>query len=237
MEKLNNIESKEEADTRPELVLLPKYRFTRSKKKFPVYAAFKRVLDVLCSITGLTVLAPLFAVVAIAIKAEDGGPVIHKRICVGPDDKTYKMYKFRSMKVNADKMFDMFTHEQMKRYKSGDKFEDDPRITKCGKIIRKFSIDELPQIFSVLKNDMSIIGPRPVVEREAEAYGVQKELLLSVKPGITGYWQVNGRSDIPFLSDEAKKLQLYYAQNISFMLDFKILLKTFKVVICGKGAR
>ncbi len=237
MEKYNTMESEVEVEARPELVLVSKYRFTRRTRKLRAYAVIKRILDVSCSIAGLTVLAPLFAIVAIAIKAEDGGPVIHKRICMGPDNKTYKMYKFRSMKVNADKMFDMFTHEQLKRYRSGDKFEDDPRITKCGKIIRKFSIDELPQIFSVLKNDMSIIGPRPVVEREAEAYGAQKKLLLSVKPGITGYWQVNGRSDIPFLSDEAKKLQLYYAQNMSFMLDLKILIKTFKVVICGKGAR
>lgn len=139
--------------------------------------------------------------------------------------------------MDADNLERWLTPEQMERYRTDCKLEDDPRITKIGKILRKTSLDELPQLISVLKGDMSLVGPRPVVPREAEAYGEKKKLLLSVKPGITGWWQVNARSDIPFLCEEAKELQLYYAKHCSLTLDIKILFMTVAVVVKGKGAK
>lgn len=200
------------------------------------YRFVKRTFDIAASLFGLIILSPLFLVVAILIKAEDGGPVIHVRYCVGRNGKTYKMYKFRSMVVNADQIESFFSTELLNRYLSGEKLAYDPRITKIGALLRKTSIDELPQLMSVLKSDMSIIGPRPVIEREAQAYGEQRELLLSVKPGITGYWQVNGRGT-PYLSNEAKNMQLYYARNAGFLLDLSIIKKTISVVLSRAGAR
>lgn len=174
---------------------------------------------------------------AILIKHEDGGPVLHRRICVGKGDKTYIMYKFRSMTVNADNMLDQFTPEQLARYLRGEKLEDDPRITRIGRILRETSIDELPQLISVLQSNMSLVGPRPVIEREAAEYAEMREHLLSCKPGITGYWQVMGRGTVPFLSEEGKRMQLYYINHQSLWLDIKILFKTVGVVISKVGAR
>ncbi|KTE93864.1 hypothetical protein AT727_02605 [Desulfitobacterium hafniense] len=215
---------------------------TKKQKKYVlidghVYDFLKRSFDIIFAIMFLMIASPVMLVVAFLIKLEDGGPIVHARICIGKNNREYKMYKFRSMIPNADQMFQLFTPEQMERYKVGAKFDDDPRLTRVGKFIRRISIDELPQLFSVVRNDMSVIGPRPVIEREAAAYGENRNKLLSVKPGITGWWQVNGRSDCAYLSDEAKNLQLYYVDHRSMGLDIKILLKTFKVVFYGKGAR
>lgn len=162
---------------------------------------------------------------------------MHRRICVGKNDKTYIMYKFRTMMLDADDRLDMFTPQQREDYLHGVKIKDDPRITKIGKLLRSTSIDELPQLISILKSDMSLIGPRPVIEREAAEYGELREHLLSCKPGITGYWQVMGRGTVPFLSEEGKQLQLYYVDHQSFWLDIKILFKTVAVVISKVGAR
>lgn len=147
------------------------------------------------------------------------------------------MYKFRSMRVDADEMFDLFTPEQFEAYMQGVKIDDDPRVTKIGHFLRRTSIDELPQLISVLKGDMSLVGPRPVIEREAAEYGADREKLLSCKAGITGCWQVEGRGTIPFLSEEAKRLQLYYVENQSLGMDVRLLLRTVKVVLSRKGAK
>lgn len=209
----------------------------QEEKKKLLYSFLKRAFDIVASFCGLLILLPVFAIVALLIKADDGGPVIHTRICVGYNSRRYKMYKFRTMCVDADNLEKWLTSEQLEQYKTECKLENDPRITKIGKYLRKASIDELPQLMSVLKGDLSLVGPRPVVSHEAESYGEYKELLLSVKAGITGCWQVKGRSNIPFLSDEAKELQLYYATHCSIGLDLKILLQTVLVVLKGTGAK
>ena len=201
------------------------------------YRIVKRVFDVVCSALALVVLSPVFLIVAILIKREDGGPVLHRRICAGPNGKTYIMYKFRSMKVGADDMLDQFSPEQLEQYMRGVKIENDPRITKIGRFLRATSIDELPQLLSVLQSNMSLVGPRPVIEREAADYGALREHLLSCKPGITGYWQVMGRGTVPFLSEEGKNLQLFYVDHQSIWLDIKILFKTVGVVLSKVGAR
>lgn len=201
-----------------------------------VYRFVKRSFDVAASLVGLVILSPVFLATALAIKLEDGGPVIHKRYCVGKNG-TYIMYKFRSMKVNADDLIIDFKPDQKERYLRGEKLSDDFRITKVGYFIRKFSIDELPQLYSVLKGDMSLVGPRPVIEREAEEYGNQKEKLLSMRAGITGVWQVEGRGCVPFLSEEAKQMQTSYIDNCSIRLDIVLLLRTVGKVLKREGAR
>ena len=197
----------------------------------------KRLFDCVMSFMGLVLLSPFLLLIVLAIKLSDGGPAIHARICEGANGSTYKMYKFRTMVMDADNLERWLTPEQMEQYRRDCKLDDDPRVTKLGRFLRKASIDELPQFLSVLKGDMSLVGPRPVVSREADAYGADKELLLSVKPGVTGWWQVCARSSIPFLSEEAKALQLYYAAHSSLLLDMKILFMTVAVVLKRRGAK
>lgn len=200
------------------------------------YFAVKRCFDVVVSLLVLVLLSPLLLVVAILIKREDGGPVLHRRVCVGKGDRPYIMYKFRTMRVDADQRLDLFSDRDRELYLQGVKMEKDPRVTQIGAFLRKTSIDELPQLLSVLKSDMSLIGPRPVIEREAAVYGDGRELLLSCKPGITGLWQVRGRGTIPYLSEEAQRLQLEYVREQSLLLDIRILIETVKVVLTGRGA-
>ena len=207
------------------------------RKKNYLYLFIKRVFDLTCSVIALILLAPVFLIVAILIKHEDGGPVLHRRECVTQNGRTYIMYKFRTMMIDADDRLDMFTPQQREGYLRGVKIKDDPRITRIGKVLRSTSIDELPQLISVIKSDMSIIGPRPVIEREAEEYGELREYLLGCKPGITGYWQVMGRGTVPFLSDEGKQLQLYYVDHQSLWLDIRIFFKTVRVVLSKVGAQ
>ena len=196
------------------------------------YFALKRFLDITVSLGILVGLSPIFLIIATLIKLDDGGPVVHRRVCVGKDGH-YIMYKFRTMKTDADNLEKYFDSQQMESFLRGEKSKDDPRITRIGHILRKTSIDELPQCLSVLQNHMSIVGPRPVTDREAAAYGAERDTLLRCKPGITGWLQVNGRG-LAFLSDEAKEMQLYYVRNQSLQMDLRILLKTIKVVLGGE---
>lgn len=207
------------------------------KRKPLAYRVVKRGFDVAASLIGIVLSSPIMAAAAIMIKANDGGPVIHTRICQGAGGRTYKMYKFRTMVMDADNLERWMSPEQIGKYIAECKLDEDPRVTKPGRFLRKTSIDELPQLFSVLKGDMSLIGPRPVVESECQHY-TDKELalLLTAKPGITGYWQVNGRSDCTYESGERQKLELYYAANQSARLDLSILFKTVGVVLHGGGA-
>lgn len=201
------------------------------------YLAIKRTFDVVASAGALAILSPLLLVIAVLIKLDSPGPVLHRRICAGKNGRSYCMYKFRSMRADADNMLGLFTPEQLEAYMQGVKIDGDPRITRIGRVLRETSLDEIPQLISVLKGDMSIVGPRPVIEREAAEYGADREKLLSCRAGITGCWQVEGRGTIPFLSDEAKRLQLYYVDHQSLGLDVRLLLRTVKVVLSGKGAK
>lgn len=199
-----------------------------------MYSKIKRAIDILLSFLGLIILSPIFLIIAIAIKIDSKGPVffLHKRI--GKNGKEFKMYKFRTMCDNAEDMIKNFTEEQKKEFEKNYKLTNDPRITRVGKILRKSSLDELPQILNILKGELSIIGPRPVVRDELEKYGDQKQKLLSVKPGLTGYWAVNGRSDTTY--EERINMELYYVDHISFLLDIKIFFKTILVVLKREGA-
>ena len=206
---------------------------TKISKK--VYIKIKRVIDVILASVALILLSPLFAIIAIAIKIDSKGPVFfaHKRI--GKNGKIIKLYKFRSMVINAEELIKSFTPEQMREYKENYKLTNDPRITKVGKFLRKTSLDELPQLINIINGDLSIIGPRPVVADELEKYGVNKDKFLSVTPGLTGYWAVNGGSNTTY--EQRMEMELYYIDNLSLKMDIKVFFKTILSVLKKEGAR
>lgn len=173
-----------------------------------IYHFIKRTFDICASGIALILLSPLFLYVALRIKREDGGPVLYSQQRIGKNGKSFKMYKFRSMIVNADKMLEQLA-EQNEINGAMFKIKDDPRITKVGKLIRKYSIDELPQLYNVLIGDMSLVGPRPPLPSEVEQYTDYDKQRLTVMPGCTGLWQVTSRNDADF--DEMVELDIIYA--------------------------
>ncbi len=201
---------------------------------YKIYLFFMRAIDIILASIGIIVGLPIFIIVSIAIKLDSPGKVffVHNRI--GKNEKKIGIYKFRTMVDGADKLMHKFTDKQKFEYEKNYKLDDDFRITKLGKFLRRTSIDELPQLVNVLLGDMSLIGPRPVVKKELEKYGDNKDLLLSVKPGLTGYWQANGRSNTSY--EERVQMDLYYVNNKSLLLDIKIIFKTIITVIKKEGA-
>lgn len=202
------------------------------------FSISKRLLDIVMALLAIIVSLPITIAIAIAIKFEDGGPVLYKSERIGQYGKKFYMYKFRSMKLNADRLEDMLTPEELARYYKEFKLDNDPRITKVGAFIRKHSIDELPQFVNILKGDMALIGPRPLIEKEIEAnYPKKKDLLLSLKPGLTGYWQAYARNNAGYENGERQKMELYYIERACWKLDVKIIFRTAKVVLSGDGAQ
>ena len=202
------------------------------------FAFTKRLMDIVISLLALILSFPIMLATAIAIKIEDGGSIIYKTKRIGQYGKEFDIYKFRSMKLHADRLEDMLTPQELERYYKEFKLDNDPRITKVGAFIRRHSIDELPQFVNILKGDMAFIGPRPLVEKEIELnYPDNKDLLLSIKPGLTGYWQAFARNNVGYENGERQKMELYYIERSCWNLDIKILLQTVKVVIKGDGAR
>ena len=194
----------------------------------------KRVFDIVVSAILLVLLFPFFVLVALAIWLEDPGPVLFKQTRVGRWGALFTMWKFRSMFTDAEeRKKELMAQNEM----AGGvifKMKDDPRITKVGRIIRKASIDELPQLWNVLKGDMSLVGPRPPVPQEVNQYSLSDRRRLEVIPGITCIWQVSGRSDIPF--DQQVELDVQYIESQSFWTDIKILFKTVPALLFGTGA-
>ena len=200
-----------------------------------IYDYIKRFFDIIISFIALILLAPLFLIISVLIKLDDGGPVFYRHKRVGKNGRCINVYKFRSMVVNAGEIFEHFTQAQIDEFKKYYKLEDDPRITKIGNILRKTSLDELPQLFNIIKGDMSLIGPRPVIVKELEKFGDSESLLLSVKPGLTGWWACNGRSDTSY--EERVNLEIYYVNNYCAKLDLLCFIKTIKSVVRGRGAK
>lgn len=198
----------------------------------------KRLIDICGAIVGIIILIPVTAVVAVVnFICKDYGPLFYSQDRIGKDGKHFKMYKFRSMVVGADEILKKLLAENedlRKEFEATRKLQNDPRITKAGKILRKTSLDEFPQFINVLKGEMSLVGPRAVIDDEIEYFGNHKEEVLSVKPGITGYWAANGRSNTSY--DERVEMETYYANNVSIPLDIKILFKTVISVIKKEGA-
>jgi lipopolysaccharide/colanic/teichoic acid biosynthesis glycosyltransferase len=202
------------------------------------YRFVKRLFDIIFSCLALIILSPVFFVIAVIIKAGDGGPVIHKRQCMGRGKKLFFLYKFRTMVPDADdNPYKYLSPEQLELIKAGDKSDHDARITKSGKALRKFSLDELPQLLNITKGDMSLIGPRPITAEEYPTYtGIgEQQKLLSVRPGLTGYWQVHGRESLASSSDEAHAMQLHCANSIGFLFDIEIFLRTIVVLFKRTG--
>ena len=206
-----------------------------SKSKIKAYDILKRFIDIIIGTIGLIVCIPIFIIIGIAIKIDSKGPVFFKHKRIGKHGKKLEIYKFRTMIENAEEAMKNFTEEQKKEFAENFKLENDPRVTRVGKILRKTSLDELPQIINILKGEMSIIGPRPVVRSELKKYGSNQDKFLSVAPGLTGYWAANGRSDVSY--EERMALELYYVNNRSLILDMKIFFKTIGSVLKGRGAR
>lgn len=200
-----------------------------------LYFFIKRIFDLFTSILGLIVSLPVFIIIAILIKIEDKGPIFFKHKRIGKNGNLLYIYKFRTMVPNAEELLKTLTKEQKEEYRKNYKLDNDFRITKIGKILRKTSLDELPQLLNIIKGEMSLIGPRPIVEEELKKYGKNKTKFLSITPGLTGWWACSGRSDITY--KERIKLELYYVDNCSIMLDIKCLFKTIISVLKGRGAK
>ena len=202
------------------------------------YLGIKRLFDIILSLIGCLFLLPIALIVKISyILNKDYASIFFTQDRIGKNGKTFKFYKFRSMVVDADEILKELIKndkEAREEYKLNKKFKNDPRITKMGKILRKTSLDELPQLINVLKGDMSLIGNRPYLPREKEDMGNYFDEIVKTKPGITGYWQVNGRSNTTF--EERLKLEEYYSSHANICLDIKILFKTVYVVLFHKGA-
>ena len=213
--------------------------FNMEKTDISFYSITKRLFDILVSLVGILFLLPIMLVVKIMnIASKDYNPIFYCQERIGKNGKLFKFYKFRSMVPNADEILFKLLETDKKaaaEYKKNKKLKHDPRITKAGKILRKTSLDELPQLINVLKGDMSLIGNRPYLPREKEDMEGFYEEIIKTKPGITGYWQVSGRSDTTFR--KRLELETYYSNNYSWKLDIKIFFKTFSVVLFKKGAK
>ena len=204
-----------------------------------LYKITKRAIDIIGAIIGIILLIPTIILVYIARKIlkEDQGPLFYKQLRYGKNGKIFRLYKFRSMCINADKKLKEYldnNEDAKNEFEKTHKLQKDPRITKLGNFLRKTSLDELPQMINILKGEMSFVGPRPVISEEVEEYGVNKDKFLSVTPGLTGYWQVNGRSNTTY--EERMLMELYYVENCSLWLDTKIFFKTFITVFKKEGA-
>ena len=210
----------------------------KTNKKI-LYRAIKRMIDIIGAIVGIIFLIPTTIAVCLArkISKEDKGPLFYEQLRYGKNGKVFRLYKFRSMCIGADEKLKEYlanNEEARREFKKTHKLQNDPRITSIGNFLRKTSLDELPQVINILKGEMSFVGPRPVVEKEVEDYGKNKDKFLSVKPGLTGYWQVNGRSNTTY--EERMEMELYYVDNCSLWLDIKIFFKTFITVFKKEGA-
>lgn len=211
----------------------------KEKKTFNeiTYSFLKRTVDITASAAALLLLSPVFLVTSLAIRKDSDGPAMFTQKRIGKDGKLFEIYKFRTMVPDADKkLFEMLEKDEKAReeYKLNKKLKNDPRITKLGNFLRKTSIDELPQLINVLKGDMSLVGPRPYLPREIDDMGSYYDTIIESKPGITGLWQVSGRSNTTF--EQRLEFDKEYTENKGFLYDMGLLTKTVGVVVKKNGA-
>jgi exopolysaccharide production protein ExoY len=206
------------------------------KQKPPKARRSKRLLDLTLAAALIGLSAPVMALIALAVKL-DGGPALYAHRRIGPDGRSFRCWKFRSMVTNADQLFDQLIvqdDEARQEWESGFKLRSDPRVTPFGRFLRTHSLDELPQLFNVVAGTMSLVGPRPIVEAEIERYGASFASYCSCRPGITGLWQVHGRNDVNY--SRRVELDQRYARQWSLYLDLAILVKTVIVIARHDGA-
>ena len=199
-----------------------------------LYRFVKGLFDILFSLVLLIILSPLFVVISLFVCIGSKGAPFFLHYRVGKNGKIIYIYKFRTMVPHAEEMIASFTPSQKAEWEQNFKLKNDPRITRVGKILRATSLDELPQLFNILKGEMSFVGPRPVIESELEWYGSDRDKFLSVTPGLTGWWACHGRSTVGY--PERCKLELYYVDNASVLLDLKIMFRTVTSVFKRSGA-
>lgn len=211
----------------------PGYSSRHNYQKEYIYSMYKRILDVSVVLLGLIILAPVFLIIAILIKLDSAGPIIFKQSRCGKGGRGFALYKFRTMVKDAENKKSFLL-----RFNEMDgsifKIKNDPRVTRVGKWLRKLSLDELPQLVNILKGEMSLVGPRPLAREELSGNAIWRNVRLSVKPGLTGSWQIHERSLGSF--EDMVKWDLFYVNNQSLLLDSQILLKTPKAVLSGRGA-
>ena len=202
-----------------------------------LYRFIKRTFDIIISLLSLILLSPLFLIIVVLIRLDSKGKAFYKHKRIGKNGEIIYLYKFRSMYSDSkERLEELLKDPKIKKeWEENYKLDHDPRITKVGSFLRKSSLDELPQLLNILIGNMSIVGPRPVIEKEIEKYGANKDKLLSVTPGLTGWWACNGRSCTSY--EDRMKLELFYVINRSLILDIKIIIKTFISVIKRNGAK
>ena len=212
--------------------------FPKKGFSYGCYLFVKRTFDLIASTLFILIFSWLYLILAILVKCSDGGKIFYKHKRVGKNGKEIHLRKFRSMVKDADKIDVNLTSEQKELYEKEYKLDDDPRITKLGKFLRKTSLDELPNVFAVFTGAISVVGPRPIMKQEAEEkYGNDMTKLLSVKPGMIGWWGINGRNNCTYGSGERQKAELYYVDHCSIWLDIKIIFLTIIKVIKRDGAK
>jgi len=210
---------------------LAKERILNRKK---IFSFSKRCFDFFASAFGLLILSPILLAISICIRSDTSGSIFYSQARIGKEGKAFKFWKFRSMVVGAHEQKSQVAELNESQGNVLFKIKNDPRVTRVGRVLRRFSLDELPQLWNVMKGDMSLVGPRPSLPEEAELYSTEDCKRFLVKPGITCYWQINGRSNLSF--SQQIKLDKKYINERSFLTDFKILLKTIPAVISGNGA-
>lgn len=218
-------------DTSPDIAIDTRQRSDSLQKK-KLQRTLKRALDRVGAVTLIVILGPVFALIALCIKFDSSGPVFYRRRVIGQDGE-FDAFKFRTMVTNAEAILKADSGLR-ERYEWSFKLKNDPRVTPAGKWLRKYSLDELPQLLNVVQGQMSLVGPRMFTPEEFKRYGPSAERILSVRPGITGYWQVNGRQKLSF--EQHVTMDVYYVENWSMWLDLWILLRTPLAVISGEGA-
>lgn len=219
----------------------------RSARRTAIWSQrVKRAFDVLVALAGLLLLSPLFLAIALAIKLSDPGPVFYRHRRLRRVGLPLDIHKFRTMRVeystgeqfggrsDEDVFEELGIPELAEEFARSQKLHDDPRVSRIGHFLRRNSLDELPQLWNILKGEISVVGPRPIVSAELDRYGSGQETLLSLKPGLTGLWQISGRSDLDYA--DRVRLDLYYAENWSLLLDLKIILRTLSAVLQRRGA-
>lgn len=197
----------------------------------------KRALDLSIAIPAAIFLLPFMLIVAVLIKLSDGGPAIYSQERIGKDGTTFKCLKFRSMIMNSQQVLDDLLQNDpvaAAEWKRDQKLKNDPRITRVGNFLRKTSLDELPQLLNIIKNDMSVVGPRPIIKDEIKRYGRSFKYYTSVKPGLTGIWQISGRNETTY--NQRVAMDRFYANNSNFLKDIEIIAKTVPAILASKGA-